>query len=190
MVHFTDAAGNILFQGDHAGPGPTGKWHGEFQTSVVVRVPDSIAAGQHFELRAGLYASSAPRAQLIGFNDDQSRIRLAAMEWTGSAVSWKPLVATTDPFLSRFNMAGRPIAFASLTTTGAVRVTKDANGTLLTPLPGGGPFEIRLRVAKAPRSVEALSESSEVISRAAARVENGTLVIERDPAVFAYRVLE
>jgi len=190
MVHFTDAAGDILFQGDHKGPGTTGTWHGEFQTSATVQVPDSIKAGQPFELRAGLYANGAPRAQLIGFNDGERRVRLAAMEWTGAAVAWKPVLAPANPLLSRFNMEGRPIAFDDLTTTGAVRVTRDAEGTLLTPLPGGQGFEIRLRVGKASRTVEALSESREVVSRSAARVENGVVVIERDPAVFAYRLME
>jgi hypothetical protein len=195
LVHFTDAAGKILFQGDHNGPGPTGQWHGEFQTSAVLRVPDSIASGQHFELRAGLYSSSGPRAQLTGFDDDQHRLRLAAMEWSGSAVTWKALGAPADLFLSRFNTAGLPmrfdlLTFGLLTTTGAVRVTKEAQGTMLTPLPGGGAFEIRLRVPKAPRSVEALTESREVVSRPAVRVENGAVVITRDPSVFAYRLVE
>ena len=182
MAHFTDAAGKILFQGDHDGPHPT--------TSVVVHVPDSIKAGQYFELRVGLYAKGGSRASLAGLNDDQHRLRLAAMEWTGAAVSWKPLTAPEDPFPARFNTQGRPIAFASLTTTGAVRVTKEAQGTVLTPLPGGGPFEIRLHVGKPPREVETLNESREVISRSAARFENGVVVIAREPSVFAYRIVD
>ena len=190
LVHFTDATGKILFQGDHQAAGPTGQWRGEFRTSAVVHVPESIAAGQHFELRAGLYADGVPRALLIGFSDDERRVRLAAMEWTGVAVSWKPKVAPADPFLTRFNMQGRPITFGSLTTAGAVRVTKEAEGTLLTPLPGGSAFEIRLRVGKAPRTVEALSESREVLSRPATRMENGAVVIAREPTVFAYRIVE
>ena len=190
LAHFTDAAGNILFQGDHNGPGPTGQWRGEFRTAAVVHIPDAIGAGQHFELRVGLYANGAPRAQLIGFNDGERRIRLAAMEWTGAAVAWKPIVAPANPLLSRFNMDGRFITFDALTTAGAVRITREAEGTLLTPLPGGGPFAIRLRVEKAPRSVESLGESHEVISRSAARMENGVVVIARDPAVFAYRLVE
>jgi hypothetical protein len=153
-----------------------------------VRVPDSISAGQHFEMRVGLYG--ADRARLMGFTDDEHRIRLAAMEWNGSAVAWKPMAAPANPFPGRFNLAGRFISFDSLTTTGAVRVTKEAEGTLVTPLPGGGAFAIRLRVGKAPRSVEALSETREVISRSAARMESGAVVIARDPAVFAYRLVE
>jgi len=190
LVHFTDAAGKILFQGDHNGPGPSGQWRGEFRTSVVVRVPETVAAGQSFELRVGLYANSGPRALLTGLNDDARRLRLAAMEWTGAAVSGKPMVAPANPLPGRFNLEGRPIAFDRLTTAGAVRVTKEAEGTLLTPLPGGGAFELRLRVEKPPRTVEALDESREVLSRQPARMENGAVVIERDPSVFAYRIVE
>ncbi|SPE36690.1 exported hypothetical protein [Candidatus Sulfopaludibacter sp. SbA3] len=189
LVHFTDAAGKILFQGDHNGPGPSGRWRGEFRTSVVVRVPETVTAGQRFELRAGLFSNSG-RAQLTGLNDDQRRLRLAAMEWTGGAVSWRPMAAQSDPLLSRFNKDSRPISFDRLTTAGAVRVTEEAQGTLLIPLPGGGPFEIRLRLPTPARTVEALSESREVLSRLPVRLENGVIVIERDPAIFAYRIVE
>jgi hypothetical protein len=137
MVHFTDASGNILFQGDHAFPGKTA------QTSVTVRIPDTIAARQSFELRTGLY-SPADRANLIGLNDDQHRLRLATIEWTGDKVAWKPLAAPSNPFLTRFNRKNQPINFGPLTTTGALRLTKEGTTTLLTPLPGGPAFEVRL----------------------------------------------
>ena len=59
LVHFTDAAGKILFQGDHNGPGPTAQWQGEFQTSVGGATYRSRSPpGQHFELRLGLYSNS------------------------------------------------------------------------------------------------------------------------------------
>ena len=190
FVHFTDAAGKILFQGDHNAPAPSGQWHGEFATSVLVGVPETIAAGQRFELRAGLYANNAPRALLSGLNDTERRLRLAAMEWSGAAISWKPLAAPADPLPSRFNVEGRPIAFDRLITAGAVRMTQDVEGILLTPLPGGGPFEIRLRVEKPPRAVETLDESRKVLSRAPARMESGAVAIERDPSVFAYRIVK
>ncbi len=190
FVHFTDAAGKILFQGDHNAPAPSGQWRGQFATSVVVRIPDIIRAGQPFELRAGLYANNAPRALLSGLNDNERRLRLATMEWSGAAISWKPLAAPADPLPSRFNVEGRPIAFDRLITAGAVRVTQEAEGILLTPLSGGGPFEIRLRLEKPPRAVETLGESREVLSRAPARTENGVIVIERDPSAFAYRIVD
>jgi hypothetical protein len=188
MVHFTDSAGEILFQGDHGGPGSSGQWRGEFQTSTVVRIPESFKAGQRFELRAGLYSSGGPRAQLPGLSDEGRRLRLAAMEWTGSAVSWKPIEAPADPSLTRFNTEGRSIGFDRVTTAGAVRVTHERTGVLLTPLPGGDAFEIRIRTDQPARTVDALSESGEVISKTPARVENGVAVIVRDPSVFAYRL--
>ncbi len=157
---------------------------------MVVGIPVSLQAGTHFEARVGLYTTSGPRAQLTGFSDDQHRLRLAAMDWTGAAVSWKPIAVPPNPFSTRFNQDGRPITFDQLTTTGAVRITNEPAGTFLTPLPGGGAFEIRLHVGNAPRVVEALSESGGVLSRPALRFENGAVVIERDPAVFAYRLME
>ena len=107
MVHFTDAAGEIVFQGDHGGPGTSRQWHGKFDTSTVVRIPEGVKTGQRFEMRVGLYMSNGPRAQLLGLSDEGRRLRLASMEWTGNAVSWKRIDAPPDPFLSRFNMEGR-----------------------------------------------------------------------------------
>ncbi len=187
LVHFTDAAGEILFQGDHGGPGPSGQWHGAFSTSVVARIPEAILAGKRFELRAGLYGANG-RAQLLGLGDEGRRLRLAAMEWTGSTLSWKVIDAPDDPFLGRFNMTGRPIAFYGVTTTGAVRVSKEGEDLLVTPLPGGGTFEIRLRLPRSARTVEALNETAETVSSLPVVAENGETVIQRDPAVFAYRI--
>lgn len=58
------------------------------------------------------------------------------------------------------------------TRAGAVRLTKEADATLLTPLPGGARFEIRLRIQNP------------------ARLRNGAIVIDRDPTVFAYRLVD
>jgi hypothetical protein len=181
MVHFTDAAGEILFQGDHAGPASSGTWKGEFQTSTVVSVPAGIKPGQHFDMRVGLYSSNGPRARLLGSSDEGRRLRLASMDWTGGAVSWKPIETPADPFLTRFNLQGKPITFDGLTTTGAVRITKEASATQLTPLPGGGLFEIRL--PRVPRTIESLNEAGEVIE-----TKPGAAIITRDPKVFAYRL--
>jgi hypothetical protein len=177
LVHFTDAAGNILFQGDHNPPSKTG------QTSVIVSIPNTIAAGQRFEARVGLY-NHDNRANLTGLNDDEHRLRLAAIEWTGSAVTSQPIAAPPNPLLARFNMEARPITFDQLTTTGAVRIA----GKMLTPLPGGGPFEIRLKVANPPKTIEAIGESGEVLSTQPAHLEKGAIIIQRDPTVFAYRL--
>ena len=68
----------------------------------------------------------------------------AAIEWTGDKVAWKALTAAPNPFLSRFNLKNQPINFGPLTTTGALRLTRQGTTTLLTPLPGGAAFEIRL----------------------------------------------
>jgi hypothetical protein len=181
LVHFTNATGEILFQGDHPGPGPTGTWKGEFETSTVVTLPASIASGQLFDMRVGLYASSGPRLRLTGPSDDQRRLRLASMQWTASGISWKPVEAPADVFRTRFNLDNRAIDFGDITTTGAVRVTKDARGTIVMPLPNGGAFEIRLR--QAPHRIESLKETGEILS-----TTPGTAVIERDPAIFAYRI--
>jgi hypothetical protein len=180
LVHFTDAKGDILFQGDHAGPSPSETWRGAFQTTTVVNVPASIAAGQKFEMRVGLYGPRGPRAQLAGPSDEARRKRLAAMEWTGSVASWKPIDAAPDPFLTRFNMQAKPIPFEGITTAGALRITKESGATLITPLPGGGAFDIH--VPQSVRMIVGIKEDGSLKS-----LSTGS-PIQRDPSVFAYKL--
>jgi hypothetical protein len=189
FIHFTDAAGNILFQGDHAGPGPSGQWKGPFTTSVIVRVPDAVAAGTKVEMRLGLYnPAGGARPQFNGLDDGTRRLRLGAVEWTGAGINWTPFDQPADPSLPRFNTEGRPIQWDNLTTAGALRLTNENGITLITPLPGGGRFEIRLKLPSAPETVTARNESGAVVSTAPARLDNGEVVLTRDPTIFTYQL--
>ena len=108
---------------------------------------------------------------------------MAAMEWTGTSVTWKPLPQPAKP-----PQPTGPNTFDRITTTGAVRVTIEAGSTLITPLPGGNAFDIRIHQDLPPRTIEALNESQAVVAKSPARVENGVTIITRDPAIFAYRL--
>jgi hypothetical protein len=189
FVHFTDAAGNILFQGDHAGPGPSESWSGAFDTSVVVTIPASLAAGAKVEMRLGLYnPAGGARPQLDGLDDGARRIRLGSIEWTGAGVVWSAFAQPSDPLLARYNSDGRTAGWDGVATAGAFRLSREGDAWVATPLPGGPAFEIRLRLPAAPETVEAVGENGAVLSRGPARVEGGEVLLQRDPSVFAYRL--
>jgi hypothetical protein len=184
FVHFTDAAGNILFQGDHNAPG---EWMGVQRTSVQVAIPAQIADGQAVEMRVGLHVPGEGTRYLPeGPDDGTRRLRMGTVTWTGANVLWSAYQAPPDPALARLNTEGRAIAFDGVTTAGAVRVTREGEGWLVTPLPEGPGFEVRLRAEA--RVVEELDEAGAVTGAAEARVENGEAVLWRRPGVFAYRL--
>jgi len=178
-VHFTDAAGNILFQGDHNAPP---EWTaGTLRTSVAVNVPAS--PGGAADVRAGLYRpGEGTRILPEGPDDGAHRVRLGSVDL--SDFRFTAYAPPPDPTLSRLNPEGRLVSFEGVVTNGALRITPGE----LTPLPGGGPFEIRLRGAPRPQSIEALDESGNTTASLQPLVEGGDIVIRRDPAVFTYRL--
>jgi hypothetical protein len=189
FVHWVDAAGNIVFQGDHTPPVPMGQWSGLILTTGTSTVPQSASAGQSWDLRVGLYLPSGG-ARLLpeGQDDGTRRIMLGSLRWTGSDVVFTAYQAPPDPLLPRLNPTGQPIGFGAVTTSGALRLAREGDALVITPLPGGPPFEVRVRLDRAPGAVEALDEARQVLSGVAVRFVAGELVLDRDPAVFAYRV--
>ena len=77
---------------------------------------------------------------------------------------------------------------------GAFRLTKEGEALLLTPLPESARFTARIRWDSIPRKLqksrqaEALDEEGRVLRRVPVREENGEVVLDCDPGVFAYRL--
>lgn len=179
FVHFTDAAGKILFQGDHNAPAWT---PGTVRTTVAVNVPEGLDG--EVQVRAGLYQPGTGTRYLPEGPDDGTRqyIRLGSLNLAGFAFT--PYVAPPDLLLARLNPENRIVAFDAAATNGAFLLA----GEVLTPLPGGPAFEIRLRGAAVPQAIEALDEQGNTLSTLEPRVDNGEVMWARDPAVFAYRM--
>ena len=65
---------------------------------------------------------------------------------------------------------------------------------MLTPLPESGTFTARIEFktlpwpASPPREAQALDEDGNILRRPVLKVEDGSTVLECDPAVFAYRL--
>ncbi len=198
FVHFTDAAGAIRFQADHELPVSTTAWAGTITVRASTTVPARAQPGDRFALRAGLYApAGAWREPLDGADDGERRIILGTVRLAGAAGRvtgwrWEPRPQPADPRLDRMNTTGTPIAFGSVTTAGAARITRSGSGVLVTPLPGSGPMTLRLQPARLPghpatlREATALAEDGTPLSVRPLAGTPPAPVLACDPGVFAY----
>jgi hypothetical protein len=210
FLHFCDEAGKIVFQARHEPA--TFDGDGERERSGLIRatakgqVPAGVEPGTTFELRAGLYnPDGGPRLALTGPADGESRIRLGRLrvkEKGGLVWTPHPAPAEPDPVLARQNPEGTPIDFGPLTTAGGVRLTRDGQALVITPLPGARErernrrFEVAVRpsalpwpVALAePAQVEAVADDGKVLTRTPARRQGESLSVTCEPGVFQYRL--
>ncbi|MBI4556329.1 MAG: hypothetical protein HY706_01980 [Candidatus Hydrogenedentes bacterium] len=200
FVHFVDEKGDIQFQADHDFDTPTTQWKGTYSSQGRTRVPEKFRPGQSFELRVGLYdPTTHARAAIEGYDDDSQAVRLAAILLKGesdtlSGVEWKTLAEKDDPRAARGNPTQKMIAFDGVTTNGAARLTNDAGRIVVTPLPSGQPFILRLRpdqiaggIPEITR-VSAVNENGEVQQSVEFRKDAGEIILECGPGVSAYRL--
>jgi hypothetical protein len=99
-----------------------------------------------------------------------------------------------DPRLPRMNPEGREVTFGSVSTNGGARLTVSGGKLVVTPLPNGIPFRLKIRWPDlpwrlaAPAAVEALAEDGRVLRSSAVTLTGGELTLECQPDVFAYAV--
>jgi hypothetical protein len=92
------------------------------------------------------------------------------------------------------NVEGREIDFGAVATDGAVRITREGDAVLVTPLPGSARFDVRIAWGELPwrlpdpRRIEAVSETGEVLSRVRAEREEREVSVTCERGVFAYRL--
>jgi hypothetical protein len=99
-----------------------------------------------------------------------------------------------DPRPARMNPENKVIGFGGVATNGGVRLTRDGDALMVTPLPSSPHFVLRLdwdslpwKVAEA-REAEALDEDGRVLWRSPITKEGSRVVLSCDSGVFAYRV--
>ena len=103
LVHFTDAKGKILFQGDFAPTPPMTEWKsGEItQGPFTVSVPPELEGT--FDVRVGLYdRATGSRATLLGRGDGEQRYVIGKLNVNGAHITCTPAatrVSTSDPAL-------------------------------------------------------------------------------------------
>ena len=99
-----------------------------------------------------------------------------------------------DPRPARMNPENKLVSFGAVTTNGSFRLAPEGGAIQLTPLPSSPRFQARIRWSELPwklaepKQAEALGENGEVIRSAALRQENGEIVLDCEPGVFAYRL--
>ena len=84
-----------------------------------------------------------------------------------------------------------------MVTAGGFRLTRDGRGLVITPLPHatGPTIPLRLRPAALPwempepTHVETLDAEGHVVARRSVTRRDGTIVVESEPGVFAYRLV-
>ncbi len=203
FVHFVDDSGAITFQADHDGPIETTDWNGPIATSTAGRLPKSARPGDTVELRVGLYEQGTFKRSLItGASDDERHVVLGALALTGpgatvTGITWTPVEHATGPDakLDRLNSSGKPIQFGAVTTSGACRISRDAKGLAVTPLPDGPEFTVRIAWSKLPWAlpiptrVEAINLDGNVLRRETLQRDGDTVVLTCVPGVFEYRLM-
>jgi hypothetical protein len=194
FVHFTDAQGEILFQGDHAPPQPTTAWRGVVASTARVTIPDGVGTAPA-EIRVGLWSPGGGRATLDGRDDGTRRIRLGTVAAKpGGVVFAAPPPAAADPALARMNAERKPVAFpCGVTTNGAARLDIENGALRVTPLPGSPAFTLRMKWAELPwklaepSQAEALDEEGKAIKTVPLAKERGEIVMQGEAEAFAYR---
>lgn len=197
FAHFTDEQGKILFQADHTPSLPTNQWDGEIKTEATARIPDEIKPGTTVEIRVGLWKPGSARLTLRGLSDSEQRLRLGhiVFQGDGSKITGLAFAAqepVEDPLIARQNTSGKTIDFDGIRTNGACRVARNGSGLIVTPLPEGKAFELRLKREQLPFEIpepkrcDARDESGKVLQKVDLAVDGNEIVLTCDPATFDY----
>ena len=207
FFHFVDPKGardGIVFQAA-ADPAalPTGRT-GTFTLTARATLPGDLPAGSVLELRAGLYApAGGQRLELLGPDDGTRRVRVGVLRLEGerdgaAALNWQAIEARPDPLLARHNPEAKEIDFGGVATSGAVRLTPEAGGLLVVPLPMGDgepEYAVRIVPSKLPwplpeiDRIEPIAQNGRAGDRRAVMREGDAVVVTCRPGDFAYRLL-
>lgn len=202
FLHFCDREGEILFQASHQSDPFQQEGTGRFPVKATGWIPEEIKPGQEVELVYGIYSpKGGGRLRLAGPDIGDQRIRAGHLVVQGdgeevSGVLWKPYVPKADPYLARWNVAGKPIEFGCLKTSGGCRLHREGESLIVTPLPGDRAPVFEVEIAwddlawklPAPSRVEAITEDGQVLGTEPISVADGVVKVECQPGVFAYRL--
>lgn len=208
FVHFVEETGAIKFQGDFDPEPPTALWRpgpdgpAVIETTTRVPIPEKCVAGQSFRLRVGLYsAPTVQRLPIDGFTDGHDAAQLGSLTLRGTKdsleeIEWKPF---QDPahltFLQRLNRENRIVEFGPVATDGACKLEIQGDALIITPLPEGREFALHIHwdalpwPLPRPSTLEALSETGDILVRGSPSWEGDTMRLSCQPGVFFYRLL-
>ena len=133
---------------------PTSQWQGRLSTDFAVTIPEDMAPGEYAAM-VGLFDPQDGRGRrypLLGDDASDRRYRVGKLIATGTqgkitGLRFEPPAAPYQPDL-RLLPNEKPADFGPVATGGAVRIVKQKNGLLLTPLPEGENSVVALRPSR------------------------------------------
>lgn len=133
---------------------PTSQWHDAVETEFTVTIPDDMAPGEYTAL-VGLYNARGERGRrypLLGDDASDRRYRIGNLIVSGApgritGLRFEPPASPYRPDL-RLVPNEQPTDFGAVVTSGALRIAREGNRLLLTPLPDGEDFTVVLRPAQ------------------------------------------
>jgi hypothetical protein len=146
----------------------------------VNRGPGEWNAGGRLLPQYGFYARVPSQEGLVETTVESLGGRRA--EWTRS------------PALYYVNGRGETVNFGAVETSGACRLSREAQGLRITAAPDSPAFQVRLRWSQlawklpAPQQAQALDENGTVRDSAPLRRDGDDILLEYAPGVFAYRL--
>ena len=202
FLHFCDGEGEIVFQAGHQGGDFSKDQTGRVEAKAVGQVPAGARPGTVYELRIGLYEpGSGERLYLSGPDDGTHRIRMGSVRVEGegervAGMSWTAVAPQPDPLLLRQNPEAKPVDFGHVTTCGGVRMRRQGDALVITPLPEGDkPFTVAVRWSALPwklpmpDTLETLDAGGGVTARRPLDGEGDRYPIVCEPGVFGYRMV-
>jgi hypothetical protein len=99
-----------------------------------------------------------------------------------------------DPRPQRMNPGGRLISFGAVSTNGGVRLMREGNALMVTPLPESPHFVMSIDWASLPwklpgvQNVEAIDEDNRVLWSVPVSKQGDQILLTCEPNVFAYRL--
>ncbi|MFO7974366.1 MAG: DUF6259 domain-containing protein [Candidatus Hydrogenedentota bacterium] len=113
----------------------------------------------------------------------------------GRAVNRESFPADAAQYAARVNPPATPINFGPVTTSGGLRLTRDGDALIVTPLPGGwAPFNLTIRWHElpwklpVPKRVTTHDETRTKTATHDIKLHSGLLTLPCEPAVFTYRL--
>lgn len=202
FLHFCDGEGEIVFQAGHQGSDFSKDQIGRVAAKAVGQVPGGARPGTVYELRIGLYEpGSGERLYLSGPDDGTHRIRMGSVRVDGdgervAGMSWTAVAPQPDPLLLRQNPEAKPVDFGPATTSGGVRLSRQGDALVITPLPEGDkPFTVAVRWSAlpwklpTPDALETLDAGGGVTTRHPLDRQGDSYPIVCEPGVFGYRMM-
>jgi len=198
FVHFkTDRSeryDRIAFQADANPTVPTSKWQGRVITNAhrIVEIPARYGAGR-YDVHVGLWDPDAGRIALEGQETDDRTYVLGTLIAQGAGpnvtnIRFEPIVRKNGPE-PRWNAEKKTINFEMIKTSGALRLERQTDKVIITPLPELPTFGIVYKRGFSVATINAVNENGTVVRKVEFVRKGPELMFNTTAKEFAYELL-